>query len=301
MLITVFTPTYNRAYKLRDLFDSLMQQTVKNFEWLIIDDGSSDNTKEIVDSFNTENKFNIRYMYKNNEGKQIAMNEAADLAMGNWIFIVDSDDILKPYAVEKVIHYCMQIQNDEQFAGVAGLRGRKNGEVWSTSDISKVRKTNNLIHNSEYIDATAIEYRYKHKIQGDRAEVIRTSLLKKYQFPKIVGENFIPEGYLWLKLASDGYKFRWFNQVIYITEYLNDGLTQNGRTLAKKNCKSHSMMDNLITSIREIPIKDRLISAVNYYRYGLYSGARLKILFKESKARYLSIVAIPAAFLFKIK
>lgn len=301
MLITVFTPTYNRAYKLRDLFNSLMQQTVKDFEWLIIDDGSSDNTKETVESFNTDNKFNIRYVYKNNEGKQIAMNKAADLAIGDWIFIVDSDDILKPYAVEKVIYYCMQIQDNDQFAGVAGLRGKKNGEVWSTSDISKVRKTNDLIHNTEYIDATAIEYRYKYKIQGDRAEVIRTSILKNYPFPKIQGENFIPEGYLWIRLAKDGYKFRWFNQVIYITEYLNDGLTKNGRVLAKKNCKSHSMMDNLITSIKEIPIRDRLLSTVNYYRYGLYSGAELKILFKESKAKYLNMLAIPIACLFKIK
>ena len=229
------------------------------------------------------------------------MNEAADLAYGDWIFTVDSDDTLRPYAMEKVIYYCKQIQNNDIYAGVVGLRGTKSGEMWSTSNIRKNHRTNALVINKEYIDATAIEYRYKYKIQGDRAEVIRTSVLKEYPFPKVEGENFIPEGYLWMRLARDGYRFRWFNQIIYITEYLSDGLTKNGRELARKNCKSHSMMDNLVASIKEIPIKDRLLSTVNYYRYGIYSGIELKMLFKASKAKHLSILAIPVAYLFKIK
>ena len=98
-MITIFTPTYNRAYKLSDLYESLLQQTCFDFEWLIIDDGSTDNTRDLIETFDANGKFPIRYFYKQNEGKQVAINYAAKEAQGEWVFIVDSDDMLTTDAV----------------------------------------------------------------------------------------------------------------------------------------------------------------------------------------------------------
>ena len=230
MLITVFTPTYNRGYKIKDLFNSLMKQTKFNFEWLIIDDGSDDNTKEIVKAFNSNGKFKIHYIFKENGGKHTAINLAADKAKGEYIFIVDSDDILTIDAIEKVSNYLNSIQGDEKFCGVVGLRGNIDGDVLCTNNIKSIKKVgnHNKYLNDKYIDASPLEYRYRYKIQGDRAEVIRTNVLKKYPFPVFENEYFMPEGYLWLSLSLEGYKFRWFNEIIYLTEYLEDGLTKNG-------------------------------------------------------------------------
>ena len=300
MLITVFTPTYNRGYKISDLYKSLMSQTKYNFEWLIIDDGSIDNTKEIVSKFNSNGKFDIRYILKENGGKHTAINRAAHEAKGEYIFIVDSDDILTYDAIEKASIYLKSIRNKSDFCGVSGLRGNLDGKVWMTGDLSKIRNNGNDGINEdfmdvEYIDATAIEYRFCRKISGDRAEIVKTDLLKEFQFPVFEGERFLGEGYLWLTLSLYGYKFRWFNEVIYITEYLDDGLTQNGKEIAKQNWQGRCFSENFKLNIREIPIKEKVKSCINYYRYGLYGGRKVYQMFKKCNNKFLSLICIPIA------
>lgn len=304
MFFTVFTPTYNRAYKLSVLFESLQKQTFNDFEWVIVDDGSTDNTKELVEEFKLISKFSIRYIKKDNEGKHIAINVGAENAQGKWFFIVDSDDYLTDTALRDTQKYCNQIENDEKFAGVVGLRGSASGDVWNTGSVKDIEQKNTGVNDNfdqEYIDATAIEYRLKLKISGDRAEVIKTETLKKYKFPSFSGEKFMPERYLWYALSNDGYKFRWFNTVIYITEYLEDGLTRNGKELAIKNCMSRSFVDNESTGIKLIPLKERLIACINYYRYGRCAELSLAELFKKSHSKFISLIAIPVALITAIK
>lgn len=301
---TVFTPTYNRAYKLRDLYESLKRQTFKNFEWLIVDDGSEDNTKELIREFEEEKIIAIRYIKKNNQGKHIAINVGAEEAQGKWFFIVDSDDWLVDDALEISKKYCCEIENDEKFAGVVGLRGNSDKKIWSTSSLKNIKNKNTgceKVLDKEYVDVTPIEYRYKLKIAGDRAEIVRTDLLKQYKFPYFDGENFMPESFLWHSLSIDGYKFRWFNKVIYITEYLEDGLTQNGKEHAKKSCLSRSFVDNISVGIKDIPIRIRFKRCINYYRYGMYGGNKLSCLFKKTTSKLLSIFAIPIALIMRIK
>ena len=139
------------------------------------------------------------------------------------------------------------------------------------------------------------------KVKGDRAEIVRRDLLQRYPFPQIVGEKFIPESFLWYSLAKDGYKFRWHNVVGYIAEYLDDGLTRNGRELARENSKYRSCHDNLVQSIIGIPFKEKLKAAINYYRYCLYANISAKKLFQESSNQVLSIIAFPIAKVMKIK
>ncbi|MFD0047946.1 glycosyltransferase family 2 protein [Actinomycetes bacterium NPDC127524] len=304
-VVTIFTPTYNRAYKLSNLYQSLINQTNKQFEWLVIDDGSNDNTRQLIKEFIKEDKINIVYVHKKNEGKSIAINKAAEYSKTDWIFIVDSDDTLTSDAVDVVIQFCDSVKDQPEFAGVAGLKGKSSTEVWSSFNVHQIQSdqaTKNITEMvDEYIDATAIEYRFAHGISGDRAEVIRKDVLKEYPFPKIPNENFMPESLLWFALSRDGYKFRWFNNIIYLAEYLEDGLTKNGKKISLKNSKSKCYLENFFLSLSELPFRVRVKSAINYYRYGLYSGYRWKDLMQDCKDKKMSLIGIPVSFFYKVK
>lgn len=219
-LLTIFTPTYNRGYILPKLYESLCTQEEDGyrFEWLIIDDASTDNTKELVDKWiNEQNKFDIRYRRQEHGGKHRALNKAFDIAKGEFIFIVDSDDSLMVNAVKLVDEWLNKIKDDSSFAGVAGLRVSKEGKIWG----------GNVDFEEAYVDATDFERR-KYNLLGDKAEIYRTSILRKYKFPEINGEYFVTEDYCWMQIAAAGYKLRWYNFPVYICEYLDDGLTNTG-------------------------------------------------------------------------
>ena len=126
-MITVFTPTYNRGYIIKQLYDSLILQSYKDFEWLVIDDGSTDDTEELFKSFIAEQKLNIHYLKIENGGKHRAINKGVILAQGKYFFIVDSDDYLHNNALERIYFYTKQIEDDKTFAGVCGLKIYPNG------------------------------------------------------------------------------------------------------------------------------------------------------------------------------
>ena len=216
MMITVFTPTYNRAHLLGRLYNSLREQSYKDFEWLIVDDGSTDNTSQLIGDIIEKNNqdFCIRYFRVNNGGKHRAINYAVSKAQGEAFFVVDSDDWLPKDSLENVWGYFNEIKNDERFAGVAGLKG--------VGEINFKQQT----FEGEYLDATSIE-RKKYGIFGEKAEVFKTEILKKYPFPEYEGEKFISEAIVWNKIAYDGLMLRWFNRCVYIYEYQDDGLTRN--------------------------------------------------------------------------
>lgn len=299
--VTVFTPTFNRAYTLSRLYNSLLRQTDKSFEWLIVDDGSEDNTDSLVHKFiyDTEHTFNIRYFKKKNEGKHIAINIGAKEAKGILFFIVDSDDVLHERAIEKIIEIEKSIENKNDFAGVAGLRGNFKGEpIKSPTEVYTKTELDNLMRER---DATSIEYRYKYKITGDRAEVVYTELMRQIPFPKIDNEKFMEESYLWMNLSNRNLKFRWFNSVIYLCEYLQDGLTNNMKEIVKKNWKTHCFCANYDLSIKKIPLKIRARECLRYYRYGLYGKRNVINLWLECNDKLLSIPAIFIAFFYKVK
>lgn len=220
MFLTIFTPIYNREKYVSRLFDSIDSQTIKNFEWIIINDGSTDSTDEKIKEniARKERQFNIRYIKVKNGGKPRAINKAVQLAKGKYFFIVDSDDWLVPDAVKLINDWCTDIEHDpnfQQFAGVAGLRKYPNNKINGGSGNGKL-----------IIDANNLE-REKFNLGGDKAEVYKTRLLRKYPFRIFENENFITEGTVWNKIAADGYTIRWYMVPIYVGDYLSDGLTQN--------------------------------------------------------------------------
>lgn len=299
-MITVFTPTYNRGHLLERLWESLERQNYKNFEWIVVDDGSIDNTEPIMKNIKAKASFSILYKKKKNEGKHIAINEGAKLASGEWFFIVDSDDYLSSDSLQVINYYCNQVSNDKSFAGVAGLRGNKDGEAWLDylKKGKKVkRNTKRKYYEKEYVDADYIQYKYVLRASGDRAEVVRTNLLLEYPFPQFSDEKFLVESYFWMNLALRGLKFRWFNKVIYYTEYRDDGLTKNISNAYANSPIGSLEVANLRLKCTGVPMNLKIRSIYNYYRYGALAKRELIDLVKNCNNKILSPIGIALAFI----
>ena len=277
--VTIFTPTYNKADMLENLYQALLRQTNQDFEWIIVDDGSTDNTKELVDKFMEEGKLDISYKYKEVGGKHLAINLGLEIADGELFCIVDSENYLTDNGIELILKYWNQVKDDHSFVGVGGLKGRNEHEAIG----NQVKQ--------EIIDATSIDYRYKYKIKGDRQKAFRTEVLKKYKFPDIGDVKFITEDTVWNKLSEDGLKLRWFNNIICICDYRQDELTKN----MLKNWKGTSYSNNEFLACKTIPTKAQIKHSMDYYHYGIYGGISISKLFKECRCKWISIFAIPLA------
>lgn len=215
--LTIFTPTYNRGYCLENLYKSLLRQRYHDFEWIIIDDDSIDNTEQIVQKWITTCKINIKYIKQEHGGKHRAINKALEIAKGEYFFIVDSDDMITDNAVELIYNWIKGI-NNEKIAGVSGTRISQNGKIWGGKPSMSKEK---------YVDASNFE-REKYNLLGDKAEIFKTEILKKYKFPEFENEYFVTEDVCYQEIAANGYKIRWYDEPIYISEYLEDGLTNGG-------------------------------------------------------------------------
>lgn len=218
-MITVFTPTYNRAEYLKRAYRSLLAQTSQNFEWIVIDDGSSDETDKAAEEIQKDGyrQFPFTYLKQKHGGKHRAVNFAVREAKGEFLLILDSDDRLMPHAIEFVSAWGEQIKDKKNIAAVSGLRVFPNGRI--IGGVPKIRK-------HFYAEADNFQ-RKKYNLECDMAEAYRVDILKKYPFPEYEGEDFIPEGAVWGKIAEDGYIVRWYHEPIYVCEYLDGGLTKS--------------------------------------------------------------------------
>jgi len=246
--ITVFTPIYNRAYSIVTVYDSLKRQTYRNFEWIVVDDGSTDDVIQLFDKWiQEENDFDIIYIKVKNGGKMRAVNRGVLLATAPAFFIVDSDDYITDNALELLVEWFKDIQNDTRFAGVSGL---------------KKIKTIDAKYNFVYVDATNLERR-KYNLVIDMAECYKTEVLRKYPAPEIENENYISPSIVWNHIAKDGYKLRWYNKIVYIAEYRQDGLSASGPDIFTKNPVGWGKLIQLNIECK----KDEEYTEFQYYRY----------------------------------
>ncbi len=280
---TIFTPAYNRAHLIPRLYESLKKQTNKNFEWVVVDDGSVDGTDKLFEKYlKDKNDFKITYFKQENGGKHRAINKGLELSSGKLFFIVDSDDYLLDSAIEKLYNYENNINDLNGFIGVSGLRGYSNDKAIGS------------FINKDYIDAYNNERKY-YNLLGDKAEAYYTDILKNYKFPEIENERFVSESVVWNKIAADGYKIRWFNEVIYICDYLDDGLTKQGMKLYKNNPIGYLLFVRNVINYENPSIRNRL---ENYYGY--YDAVKDKLSLKEI-ADNLLISTITLKFTIMVK
>lgn len=284
MKITILTPTYNRAYILPKLYKSLIEQTEKNFEWMIIDDGSKDDTKEIVSKWIEDSKIKIQYYYQKNGGKHKALNNGISKIKNELTFVVDSDDYLTQNAIELINHFYKKYLKEDNICGLSFLRKYPNDKI-----IGQKYKEDEYISN--YISC-----RINENIVGDKAEIYKTSILKQYPFLEIYGENFLSEDYVWIQM-SEKYNMVYINRAIYVGEYLTDGLTKN--ILKKKlNNPVGNSKRALILCSKKCNSKTRIKGMMLYISYGIYSKIKLSKLYKESKYKLLFCVCFIPAILY---
>ena len=239
-MITVFTPAYNRAYRLQELYNSLLRQTSKNFEWIVVDDCSTDNTQELINSWSHENKIRITYYrQEQNGGKHRAINKGVKLAQGELFFIVDSDDFLTDDALESIEKQWAFCENKERYSGLC-FRKMTKGSSFSENRLEYKILGKNF---PEYrCSANSIDIAYKWGCDTDKAEIFKTGVLKKNPFPEIKNENFCEEVIVWFKIAKKkNGLLLCINKGIYVCEYLPDGLSANLGDKMKKSPLSSAL------------------------------------------------------------
>lgn len=252
-LITVFTPTYNRAHLLTRVYECLCNQTFKDFEWVIVDDGSSDDTEDLP-FIKGKSDVSIRYIKQKNGGKHRAINRGVKEAKGELFFILDSDDWLPVDSLQTVTDEYEKIKDNPSFCGICGYMAHSDGKI--------IGHGCNL---KEFV-ASSIEMRYKFQIKGDMMEVFRTDVLKEYPFPEIENERFCPEQLLWFRIAQK-YKLFVFSNVIYIRDYLDGGLTDRIVKIRMNSPIASMMTYQEMTTYKDIPMVVKFKAAINYYRF----------------------------------
>lgn len=288
-MITVFTPAYNRAKELVQLYESLLTQTFTDYEWLIVDDGSKDNTREVVAGMIAENKIRIRYIYQENQGKSKAVNHGIDEAAGELFFCIDSDDFFLPDVLGRVNEEYLKIKDDPKIAGLGFLHHHT-----GTTDV-----VGTPFPEDGMVDTYFNIYNL-HKVTGDKQLIFKTSVMREFKFPEYEGEKFVPEALVFNRI-SQKYTMRFFNTAIVYKEYLASGYTAGYFNLCKRNPKAQCLFYKELYALQpslynaaaydmycmyaRIPLWQAVKEHPNtLVALGMYLPAYIKYLLKERKA-----------------
>lgn len=286
MKITVFTPTYNRAYILPKLFESLQLQNSKNFEWLIVDDGSTDNTSELISEFQELACFKINYFYQENQGKHIAINTALEKISTPYFLTVDSDDFLNDNGLKTIEERLQIIKSEHHIIGIASPITILN------NNISYSRKI------STDIIATTNELKFKYGFVGELTLIFKTSLAKNYKYPIFKDEKFMLESIVFDRMDSK-YAFLYIKDSIVNAEYRPDGLTQQGKKILLNSPKGAALAYKEKMNNRKIPLNYRKLYSKNYWDYESLNNNNFLSKLKKIKGFNLKLHII-TFFLFRI-
>ena len=278
--LTVFTPSYNRAYTLHKCYESLLRQTSKDFTWLIIDDGSSDNTKELVDSWINENKIEINYIYQENQGMHGAHNTAYKNIKTELNVCIDSDDYMPDDAVEKIISFWNKNKRSD-LAGIMALDAYTDGKVIGD-------KFPNELKESTYFDIYN-----KYGLKGDKKLIYRSELTIQYPYPIFEGEKYVSLAYKYAKLDSK-YKLALMNEVVCNVEYMEDGSSLNMLKQYKRNPKGFAFIRVVNMKNPKASLKFKFKECIHYVSSSFIS--KNKNYLKETPCKILTVLAIPAGY-----
>ena len=247
--ITIFTPTYNRAYILPQLYNSLINQTSQDFIWLVVDDGSTDTTKEIIEGWKKEEKIVIEYYKQENGGKQRAHNTAVTMCHTDLFICIDSDDYLTDEAVEVLLSTWHNLPSKEHLSGIITLKGYDETTPIGTEFPAGI----------EYSSQT--ELYQKHGFEGETALLYKTEILKNYLYDVAEGEKFITESYVFIQI-DQRYTMYILNAILNICEYQTDGYTKNIFKVIYNNPKSYMRHKWLSVKLAKT-FKYKLLNSIN--------------------------------------
>lgn len=284
--ITIVTPTFNREYTLNRCYESLCNQSNKDFLWLVIDDGSKDDTENLIQKFQKENNIDIKYVKKENGGKASALNLALDIINTEYCACLDSDEYFSNNAIEIALKYMEEIKNNKEICGIIALRSDETGKVLGGKQIPED------VLNIKFGDIND-----KYNIVSEVICFYKTYIIKKFRFPNFEGEKFVSPAYIQYEITKD-YKFRVFRESIVFCKYLDDGLTKNKRNVIKKNPKGY-----LAVKKQSFKYSKNLIKIV---KHGIMYGAvsildKNKDFIKSSPHKIFSIVLYPISYIVYMK
>ena len=285
-LLTIITPAYNRAGFLPKLYESLLRQTSQNFTWLVVDDGSSDGTSELIRRYRQENKIPILYERQENAGKHVALNRGIAMIESELTYIVDSDDYLPEDAVAVILSCHEKYKDRPNLCGYSFLRCHSDGRG-NTAYFPEDGKIDTYLH-----------VRINGNIGGDKAEVFYTDILKQYPFPVFAGEKYMPEDVVWMQMSGP-YQMVHINKNVYICDYLEDGLTNTGRRMKIHSPRGMLLRSKIYLENAQTCFKVKVKMMVLYIIYGYFAGYDGKRLFAEIPNKLLYLVCyLPSFFLY---
>lgn len=274
--LTVFTPAYNRAHTIGRTYESLCRQTCQDFEWLIVDDGSTDHTRELVESWIQEEKISIRYIYQENQGMHGAHNTAYRNITTELNTCIDSDDYMPDDAVEKICSFWKKHGSD-RYAGLIGLDQTEDGKIIGTSFPESMKET------------TLSEF-YQQGGKGDKKLVYRTDVIRKYpEYPLFEGEKYVSLAYKYLLIDQD-YMLLVLNKSLVVVEYQEDGSSMNMFKQYWNNPKGFSFIRK-VEMRYERTLKRKFIKHIHYVSSSIIEHNRHFI--KDSYNPFLTLLALP--------
>ena len=278
--VVILTPTYNRAHTLGKLYKSLREQRCKDFKWMIVDDGSIDTTRELVQDWIKDGKIDIVYIKKENAGKHTAVNKGIALIDEELTFIVDSDDYLTQDAVEVICRYADKYasqKEEKKLCGFCFLRHYSDGTV------------NVAYFDKDEFIGNYVDTRINNGLGGDKAEVFYTAVLKKYPFAEYPGEKFMPEDAVWIAM-SQNYDMVHANEGIYTCDYLEGGLTKSGRTMKIYSPRGMMLRSKLFVNDKRVSTKVKIKMMLLYIIYSRFAGVSIKDSIINIKEKWLFVL-----------
>ena len=284
-LFTVFTPTYNRSHTLARVYQSLASQTYTCFEWIIVDDGSTDGTRDLVKNWKQSAAFPIRYVYQENRGKHRAFNKAVKMAQGSLFLTLDSDDACVPEALEKFNGHWNAISKEkrESFSGVM---------VHCMDRFGKIIGSRFPEH---YLDLIPLEMNRRYDIQGEKWGFHRTDILRRFPFPEIEGEWFIPEGIVWNRIGAT-YRMRYVDEALRVYHQTPRGLATQSRKI-RIQCPLGARLYYKEALSRPYRLRTRVKHCLNYIAFSLHAGVPFGKLCKESGCYFMTAIFLPMGYL----
>lgn len=282
IMISIITPTYNRSNLLPRLYNALLRQTSKSFEWIIIDDGSTDNTKYLVEKWIEENKLKITYTYQKNRGKYIAHNSGVKKASGDLCFCIDSDDFPTDTCIEDILKVWKK--NNNEYAGIIALKSYTNERIIGTELPSNIQAT------------SLYELTEKYKCHGDKTLVYKTDILKKNLFPEFEDVKFVTEAVVYDKIDVNN-KMLLLNKILCICEYQEDGYSHNYMKLILNNPIGFNIYYMQRIDMALTPYQ-RIIYSSKYHVFKWMSGKNSYTY--NGNHKILVSASIPLAFIFYV-
>ncbi|MDD6146661.1 MAG: glycosyltransferase family 2 protein [Oscillospiraceae bacterium] len=274
--LTVFTLTYNRAYCLHKCYESLLRQSCKDFEWLIVDDGSTDNTKQIVDQWISQALIPIKYIYKENGGMHTGYNVAYDNIFTELAVAIDSDDYMTDDAVEKIVTFWSE-NKEEKYAGMICLDITQDGKTIGT-ELPHVKS------------ATVYDLYNRMGVKGDKKEVYRPELIRPFRSPEFNGETLFPTCYKYF-LVDLTHEVLILNEPVVVVEYMPDGYTKNIIKSYKKNLNNYIFYREFIMKYPRATFWHRFRFTIHYVAECML--AKRKKFISKSPRPFLTILALP--------